>query len=223
VPGLGSWNNRDGCYYQLVPSQPPRSDPVWEGHTDGAIYEMTCGVVPGTGGGWVWRASPPMADGPAVDPAVLAQQAVRQLALKGPAIRMAPPVGSTGLVHVPVWMWTPATATTWGPASATASVPGLSVTAVARARSIRWDMGDRHVITCSGPGTVYRRALGTTTSPTCGHLYERSSAGQPGEAYPVTATTTWQITWSGGGQSGALTITRTSRTQVRIAEMQALT
>jgi hypothetical protein len=39
----------------------------------------------------------------------------------------------------------------------------------------------------------------------------------------VTAVTIWQVTWSGGGQDGVLTVTRTSRTRVRIGEMQALT
>jgi hypothetical protein len=223
VPGFGSWDNSDGCYYQREPQPPPPSDPVWEGHTDGAIYTMTCHGVPGTGGGWVWRATPPAGTGAGVDAAVLAQRAIRELALQGPAIRMAPPPGSMGLVHAPVWMWTAITPTTWGPTSATVAVPGASVTAVARAQRITWAMGDGHTVTCTGPGTAYRPGLATTTSPTCGFVYERSSAGQPGDAYAVTAVTTWQITWAAAGQTGALTVTRTSRTSLRIGEMQVLT
>jgi len=142
--------------------------------------------------------------------------------LDGPAIGMAPDASGTGLVGLPVWMWTEVRASTWGPTSATASIPGLSVTATARASKVEWDMGDGHTVTCTSPGTAYTKAAGDAQSPTCGHVYRRSSAGQPGDAYPVTATTTWTVSWSGGGQSGVLTVTRTSRTSVRIGKLQVL-
>jgi hypothetical protein len=225
TPQFGWWSNADGCYFKRLDPQPASSDPTWQGHyPDGAVYEMVCPNTTGTAGGWVWRGAPPAgAGGPAIDPAVLAQRALRQLTLSGPAIRTAPPAGSVGIVRVPVWLWTEVTPATWGPASATAAVPGLSVTATAHASKIVWNLGDGHSVTCTGPGTEYRPDLGASRSPTCGHVYERSSAGQPGDAYTVTAVTTWQITWAGGGQTGALTVTRSSSTQVRIAEMQVLT
>ena len=59
-------------------------------------------------------------------------------------------------------------------------------------------------------------------SPTCDHVYEAPSVGQPNDAYTVTATSTWEITWTGGGTSGALTVTRSSTTTVRIGELQVL-
>ena len=190
---------------------------------DGAIYQMTCLDVAGTGGGWVWLATPPAGFGGAgITPAQLAAQAVELLGLRGPEIGMAPPDGTTGLVGVPVWMWTEVTPTTWGPVSATASVPGLSVTATGRAQRIVWAMGDGTSVTCTGPGTPYRESFGGTESPTCGHVYTRSSAGQAQDRYPVTATTTWQVTWTGGGQSGVLTVTRASTTTVSIGELQVL-
>ena len=99
---------------------------------------------------------------------------------------------------------------------------GLSVTAVARAKRIVWDMGDGHVVTCANPGTQYLESRGAGASPTCGYVYAASSAGQPGSEYVVTATTTWDVTWVGGGQSGDLTVTRTSTTRVRIGELQVL-
>jgi hypothetical protein len=223
-PTFGWFNPSDDCYYQLMSPQPPASDPAWEGHfPHGAIYEQTCWWIIGTGGGWVWRATPPPGLGGAgITPAQLAQQALRLLRLSGPDIGMAPSPGSTGLVGVPVWMWTAVTPRTWGPASATASVPGLSVTATARAARIVWSMGDGHSVTCAGPGTPYTESLGAKASPTCGYLYATSSARQPGAKYAVTATTTWNVTWTGGGQSGALTVTRTSTTQVSIGELQVL-
>ena len=40
-----------------------------------------------------------------VDPAAVAEQAVRQLAFGSPSIEMAPPDGSPQLVSVPTWLW----------------------------------------------------------------------------------------------------------------------
>lgn len=221
---FGWWNNAAGCYFQRLDPPPPATDPAWAGrYPAGAVYETTCPGVLGTGGGWVWRATPPPGYGGSGGTAeALAAEAVARLPLLGPDIGMAPDPAKTGLVGLPVWMWTRVTPATWGPVTATASVPGLSVTATARAVRIVWDMGDGHQVTCTGPGTPYTRAAGATSSPTCGHLYTRSSATQPGAAYPVTATTTWDIRWRGGGASGQLTQTRASSTRVRIGELQVL-
>jgi hypothetical protein len=218
----GRWNPTNGCYYRLVDPQPPPSAAVWQGNTDGAIYQMTCVGQPGTGGGWVWLSNPPPGFGGGVTAAQLAARAVEQLPIRGPEIGMAPAPGTTGLVGLPVWIWTAVTPQTWGPVSATASVPGLSVTAVARAAGVVWDMGDGIRVTCTGPGTPYTRAVGESESPTCGYRYSRPSSAQPDAAYTVTATTTWEIRWSGGGQSGQLTQTRSSTTRARIGELQVL-
>jgi hypothetical protein len=147
---------------------------------------------------------------------------MQRLRLDGAQIAMAPPAASV-LVHVPVWLWTPVSAVTWGPASATAAVAGLSVTATARATRIVWQMGDGHAVTCTGPGTPYQASYGAAASPTCGYVYQRASAHQPGGAFTLTATTTWQVDWTGGGQAGALTTTRTSTSRVRIGELQVVT
>ena len=221
---FGWFNDADGCYYRELAVQPDATNPIWEGHhPDGSIYAVTCGGLPfgGSAGGWVWLPGPPPGFGDVgVTPAQMAQRAVDEMRLTGPAIHLTIASDETGLVGVPVWLWTDVTPTTWGPNSATASVPGLSVTAYAQATQIVWDMGDGHTRVCPGPGTPYTE--GAVESPTCDFVYERSSAGQPGDAYPVSATTTWQVTWSGGGTSGSLTLTRTSTTTVRIGELQVL-
>jgi hypothetical protein len=50
-----------------------------------------------------------------------------------------------------------------------------------------------------------------------------SSAGQVGQAFPVTATVHWSITWSGAGEGGTFPdMTTTSRAAFRVAEAQAL-
>lgn len=223
-PAWGWWSNIDGCYYKQLEPPPPSTSPAWQGHyPQGAIYEATCPGSAGTGGGWQWFANPPAGyGGAAPTPAELAQQAIATMRLEGPAIGMAPAQGKTGLVGLPVWLWTAVTATTWGPATASASVPGLTVTATARAKRIVWDMGDGHTVTCTNPGTPYRISKGNAQSPTCGYVYTRSSASQPDHAFTVTATTTWTVTWTGGGESGALTVTRSSIARVRIGELQVL-
>lgn len=219
----GWFNDGDDCYWRRVEPQPPMTDVIWDGHfPNGAVYSVACAPThPGGVDGWEWApADPPGYGGTGVTPAQLAQQALAQMALTGPAIRMTIEGDEHGLVGLPVWLWTEVAPTTWGPNSATAAVPGLSVTATAQARQIVWDMGDGRTETCKNPGTPYY--TGGVTSPTCQHIYEQSSAGQPNEAFPVTATTTWDVTWTGGGASGALTVTRQSTASVRIGEMQVL-
>lgn len=223
-PAWGWWSNLDGCYYKRLDPPPPATSPEWRGnYPKGSIYQATCPGSGGTGGGWTWFANPPDGyGGVAVTPATLAQQAINTMRLTGPDIGMAPSPGKTGLVGLPVWLWTAVSAKTWGPASATASVPGISVTATARAKRIVWDMGDGHTVTCTTPGTPYTTSKGDRPSPTCGYVYTRSSASQSDHVFAVMATTTWAVTWIGGGESGALTVTRSSTTQVRIGELQVL-
>jgi hypothetical protein len=221
----GWWSTTYECYFQVSVPQPPADSPVWARHfPTGVVYDTTCpDTSPGTGGGWMWLATPPDGfGGGGPTPADLAARAVKQLPIAGPDIQMAPGPGKTGLVGLPVWMWTQRAPLTWGPTSATAAVPGLAVTATATAQKIVWSMGDGNSVTCASPGTAYDVALGGGTSPNCGYVYDTSSRAQPGGKYVVTATTTWAVTWVGGGQSGALTVTRTSTSAVSIGELQVL-
>jgi hypothetical protein len=222
-PQWGWFNSQDACYYRLKDPQPAPGDLAWGGHyPGGAIYLVTCtGNISGTNGGWTWLPTAPDGYGAtAVTPGELAARAVDQMQLAGPAIGISITPGKTGLVGIPVWLWTAVGATTWGPNAATATVPGLSVTANARAERIAWDMGDGATVTCANPGTPLYP--GGVESPTCQYIYKTSSAGQPNDAYTVTATTTWVVTWAGGGTSGSLMVTRASSTTVRIGELQVL-
>jgi hypothetical protein len=170
----------------------------------------------------VWIPNGPQQGGRAQlpSPAQLAQVAHNQLRLPSPRIE-ANPAGEQ-LVNLPTWLWLDRGG--WGPVSATASVPGVSVTATARPTSVTWAMGDGSTVTCKGPGTPYG-ASGSpkSSSPTCGYTYHSSSAGQPGQAYAVSATVHWTVTWSGAGQTGAFPdMTTTSNAAFRVAESQAL-
>jgi hypothetical protein len=162
---------------------------------------------------------------PAVSPEVLAREASRFVAAPAPAIQFNPPPGADHLVNLESWLWVdPAT---WGQRSATASVPNETATVVATPLSGTWNMGDGTEVTCRGPGVPYNTARppdGQHT--TCSHTYRRSSAGQPGQRYAVSATTTWALRWTATGvvtASGALPLLqRTSTTTVRVAEAQAI-
>ena len=41
----------------------------------------------------------------------------------------------------------------------------------------------------------------------------------PGGVYTVTGTTTWMVTWAGGGQTGTVTVTRQSASSVGVVEL----
>ena len=157
---------------------------------------------------------------PLPSPQQLAEQARSRLRLPSPAIASSP--AGTQLVRLPTWLWLDRAM--WQPQSATASVPGVSVTATATPTSVSWAMGDGATVTCIGPGTPFPTHGGPqTASPDCGHTYQRSSAGAAGERFPATATVSWRITWAGAGASGAFPdMTTSAAASFRVAESQAL-
>lgn len=167
----------------------------------------------------VWIPDGPRAGAPP-SPAELAEQAHSQLRLPAPRI-LANPRGEQ-LVGLPTWLWLERGS--WGEVSATAAVPGVSVTAVAHPRSVSWSMGDGTNLTCAGPGTPFPVGADPKgASPDCGYTYHWPSAGQPNLAYPVTATVHWTVTWSGAGQTGVFPdMTTTSATAFPVAESQAV-
>jgi hypothetical protein len=206
----------------LANPQPPQSQAVWGGHTDGAIY--VCDVPAGRGGMFVvgylmqyWALAAPAAP---PDPASLAQQAVASMQLQAVRVGIAPEarVGSVGLVGMPNWMWVAAPdAQTVGPITRTASAGGWTVSATAKVASVSWDMGDGRVVACAGPGTAYEASYGASSSPDCGHTYTRQGD------YTVRATSHWVVTWSGIGQAGTIPLDLTQVTGVTIGEAQVLT
>jgi hypothetical protein len=161
------------------------------------------------------------AGGLPVSPAVLAQTAVKHLALQSPLIEASPQVGVDQLVNVPTWLWL---AGPWNPVQATAAVPGVSVTATAVPQLVTWRMGDGSVVVCHGPGTPFGSGDNPAApSPKCGHTYRESSASAPGGVFTVTATITWNVTWAGGGGNGAFGgLTTTAAVQMPVAESQAI-
>ena len=165
---------------------------------------------------WVTGAQPAAAV-VQVNPVVVAEQAVKQLALASPTIEMAPPPGSPQLVGVATWMWVSLGA--WQTLSASASAGTVTTTATATPAKVVWDMGDGDTVTCDGPGTPYRASAPNATT-NCSYTW-----GQAG-TYQVTATLYWSVTWTatgapGGGNLG-LQAGPAARVAVTVTESQAI-
>lgn len=213
------------CTYQADPGyQPPAG--VAAGAKPGAWYLRTCpdainsNGIASTTTQVVWMANgtlPASAAPPA--PGVLAAQAQKKLVLPVPSIESSPAPGLPQLVAVPMWAWVPGGQ--FAARSATAAVPGESVTATATPVSVSWSWGDGASTTCSGPGTPYTNAdSASAASPTCGHTYTRDSG--TGD-FTLSATITWNVTWAGGGQSGAFNgMTTTATEAVHVEQSRAL-
>lgn len=222
------------CVAIPINPPPPPGDPLWGGNdpSTGHIVAYSC-FSPGAdfqngqanitpvfvpNGG----AIPP----PPPNPAELAQQAINQMTLLKPAIRMAPPPDSAGaVVGVPVWLWVERGESTTGPVTRSASAGGITVTATAKVGRVEWNMGDGRTVTCTSPGTPYDPSRAQQGSPDCGHVYQlRSLPARTGGAgkYTITATSVWQIHWEGGGQEGDQTLSLSSNAALAVGELQSV-
>jgi hypothetical protein len=211
---------------ELADPQPPKSDPAWEGHTDGVIVSCTPYVcveqpdqdyIPDCPDISRWAAEAP---GGGPDPAALAQRAVSRMRLQGIDIGIVPEEGpgSIGIVGMPQWMWVnEPVPNTFGPITRSASAGGATVTATAHVSRIVWDMGDGTTVTCTGPGSPYKDSYGIADSPDCGHRYTKQ-----GE-YEVTATSYWTVRWEGIGQTGTIPMDFTSTANIVMGEAQVIT
>ena len=212
IPGKG-WYDGNWCWWQLATGDllADLVSRLGEPHVSEAWFTATCGD-PITGE-WTNTTMYALMD---VNTGVelLAQEAVRSLVLPAPAIRLNPAPPAAQLVNVPTWLWLDGSS--WGARSATASVPGLSVTATATPVSVTWSTGDGGSVTCHGPGTPWGGGDPMADSPDCGHTYTRHSGAG---VFTVRATITWNVTWAGGGTSGTEpALTSTATADIRVAE-----
>lgn len=216
------------CSYERTDFQLPPGGSGAEGtgaaELEGAWYMYRC---PGADHadtlriGPMWLPDAPTPDGGTqVSPAALAEAAYTQLRLPTPAIRSNP--AGPHLVNLPTWLWVDES--TWGSRSATASVPGVSVTATATPTRVVWSMGDGTSFSCAGPGTPFPAGGDPAAgSPDCGHVYRSSSAAEPDQVFVVGATVYWTVRWSGAGQRGTFGELSTSdSTRLRVVEVAGL-
>ncbi|MEU2913715.1 hypothetical protein ACFYM3_14915 [Streptomyces massasporeus] len=178
---------------------------------------------------WVDQGDPPPANiENAVTPKVLAELAYAEIRVPGTKVTLAP--ANQTKVNLPTWAWLDAA--DFKPVSVTASVPVIGVTATATARptSLRIEPGtkDAETYPASGVCPIDNGRIGepyaqgkADRTPPCGVRYLRSSGNG---TYPLQATVTWEIDWTGsGGASGDLPDGTFGATQdVVVQEIQAV-
>lgn len=174
-------------------------------HSTGTIPGRVTGPAPTTTGGKRGGKAPPpcpptIACGaitlgtPAPPPRVptidVAYDARNQLQLPAPSVHTSP--GQRTYVRLRTGLWV--NQADFATVRAPATVPGQTVTAIARPRDVAWNMGER-TVTCG--------SAGDPAGQSCGYTYARSSAAQPGRAYPISATVTWDVSWTCTGACDA--------------------
>jgi hypothetical protein len=217
--GSSWWSNARDCYVGLADPQPAKSDPQWEGHKTGAIYECYSPALVGSRMYTFWSATSPAGPAAPPDPRVLALRAIATMRLRAIGIGIVPEAhaGSVGIVGMPTWMWVADPGQhTWGPITRTASSAGYSVTATAKVRRVVWAMGDGNTVTCTERGAPYADSFGKRASPDCGHMYTRQGT------YTVRATSYWRVTWTGIGQNGTIPLDFTRTAVITMGEAQVL-
>jgi hypothetical protein len=181
-----------------------------------SLIYWTPGMVPGEPPP---PGAPPQAE--AIDPQVLAWEAAQELPLWYPDPQAAPPLDGESLTGVPTWLWVPESQ--WGTRSATARVPGLTATVRAQPTRTEWSLGDGGSVVCDGPGVPWHAGLPESATD-CSHVYERTSAAEPGNTYTASVTIVWSVTWTAsngdGGDFGEFS--RTTQFPIAVAEAQAL-
>ena len=159
---------------------------------------------------------------PPVDPYALALKAASELVLPTPQVRLNP--AADQIVQLPSWLWLEPGQ--WVQRSASASAGPVTATVTAVPLWVRWEMGTGDVVLCEGPGRVYEPRFADVPEATdCKYTYRHSSAGQPGDAYSMTVTVEWDLTWiaTGAPGRGSLgTVAVPTTLPVRVAELQAL-
>ncbi|WP_191971447.1 hypothetical protein [Streptomyces luteolifulvus] len=178
---------------------------------------------------WVDAGDPPPADiDNAVTPEVLAELAYAEIRVPGTEVTLAP--AETTKVNLPTWAWLDGAE--FKPVSVTASVPEIGITATATAEpvSLKIEPGtaDAETYPASGVCEINNGRIGepyakgkADETPPCGVKYLRSSGDG---SYPLKATVTWKIHWTGtGGAGGDLPDGNFGATQdVVVQEIQAV-
>ena len=152
----------------------------------------------------------------AVDPGVLAAQAVARLSVPAPAIMISPHPSDNqwgvSAVGLPLWVW----ADDPGPLTATVTEQGIDIAMHASRGSVQFDWGDGTSSVCNQMRPRPTNLDPLTPSPDCGHTYLRHGD------YTITATAGWAVTWQALGQSGTLPLSSSTTSAIPVREFQSL-
>lgn len=231
--GEAWWVQSMQCYAQALAEQPAQDSPVWGGHADGAIYLCTFytgdRAFPGTNGFSFWSATPP-AGPPAVDLAVLAEQALRTLTIPTPTTGRYPAGNLQDgqpytVVNAYTWFWTDSES--FQSLTARADVGGVWSQVTVQPTSLSFTPGDGSApVSCPGPGVAWQQTDGVwAQSPAgCDYRYSHSSIHDPDREVTAVYGIQWSVAWtSSTGASGTLPqLTTTSNATFAVAEVQAV-
>lgn len=222
----GTWSNARQCYLKRADPQPPATDPVWAGRTDGAIYwcnRIADGPQPSSS--LIWLAEGPDA-GPS--PAELALRAVDSVSLPEPVVRRSPTEANSAdgvpYTWVNLWTWVWTEQTSWRTFSARAEAGAVWAEVTLTPTKLVYSPGDGgKAVTCSGPGRAWTEA-DQNSAPSgggCGYRYRRVTES------PLTARLgiEWTVTWRGsGGTGGTLPpMTTESTSTFAVQQIQVVT
>ncbi len=149
-----------------------------------------------------------------------AERALEQLDLPGPDLVLNPP--GDQVVGITTWL---AVGSPWRATSASAAVSNVTATVTATPTAVTWSLGDGAEVSCDGPGRFFDPTRPADEQVTeCAHTYIWPSTHEPGGVYEVSATVSYDVSWTAtDGSSGSLgPITRTSTQPVKVVEIQAL-
>ncbi|WP_404194269.1 hypothetical protein [Streptomyces tauricus] len=154
--------------------------------------------------------APPPRYEQAITPEMLAALAYQHMELPGTKVTLAPEAITK--VNLPTWAWLDEAVFDEVQATAAINVPGFNIqaTTTAKPKSLTLSPGtaDATTIPADGGcpivdgriGEPYAKGKAGETPP-CGIIYRRSSGG---ETLPLKAALTWEISWTGTGQAGAI-------------------
>ncbi len=154
--------------------------------------------------------APPARYEQAITPEMLAALAYQHMELPGTKVTLAPQAVTK--VNLPTWAWLDKAVFDEVQATAAINVPGFNIqaTTTAKPKSLTLAPGtaDATTIPADGGcpivdgriGEPYAKGKAKQTPP-CGIVYRRSSGG---ETFPLKASLTWEISWTGTGQAGAV-------------------
>ena len=147
------------------------------------------------------------AAGPAVDPAEAARRAIATLTLTEPGLLLDPDPATNEWGATAVGFHTWFHAPDPGVLHTSVTADGLTIDITATPGILTVDTGDGRRQTCHHT-VPYRNPDGVNApSPYCGHTWEHT-----GE-YTVTATRTWNVSWTAASRSGTDTVTRPAGTR----------
>lgn len=166
---------------------------------------------------------------PRIEAEVLAQYAADVLDILEPTIQWNPRItrlDGAAMVNLPTWAWVEESGSL-GERTATASIPGLSATVVAKSGGLTISAGDGVMspshLSCTREQALTEFTPGADPSSACVFQFDRASHSSPG-GFPVNASADWEVEWTASnGESGTLDDrTLTATTLIRVAGSQAL-